>query len=72
MCENKTVLKSVCLILLKTATLRMYWVYPKKNKGQYSEIKIQNPCENEYKKYRLNGGEGYYLIHEDIVFRNCT
>ena len=39
--------------------------------GQYSEIKIQNPSGNEYKKYCLNGGECYYLI-EDIVGCNCT
>ena len=45
----------------------MYWVYPEKNVGQYSGIKVQNPCENEYKKYSLNGGEGYYLIDEDFV-----
>ena len=35
--------------------------------GQYSEMKIQNPCENEYTKYCLNGGECYYLIDETIV-----
>ena len=52
----KTVLLSVCLISLVTASFCMYWVYPEKNKGQYNEIKIQNPCENEYKKYCLKGG----------------
>ena len=40
--------------------------------GQYSEIKIQNPRENEYKKYCLNGGELYYLLDEDFVGCNCT
>ena len=72
MCEMKTVLVSVCLIVLVTASFCMYWVYPEKNVGQYSEIKNQNPCENEYKKYCLNGGECYYLIEEDIVGCHCT
>ena len=57
MCEVKTILVSVCLILLVTASFCMYWVYPEKTVRQYSEIKFQKPCENEYKKYCLNGGE---------------
>ena len=72
MCEIKTILVSVCLIVPVTASFCMYWVYPEKNVGQYSEIKVQSPCENEYKKYCLNGGECYYLIDEDIVGFNCT
>ena len=67
MCEMKTVLVSFCLILLVTASFCMYWVYAEKKVGQKSEIKIQNPCEKEYKKNWLNGGECYYLIDEDIV-----
>ena len=67
MCEMKTVLVSVCLILLVTASFCMYWVYPDENVGQYSEIKIQGPCEIEYKKYCLNDGECYYLFNENIV-----
>ena len=63
MCELKTVLVTVCLILLVTASFRMYWVYPEKNVGQYNEIQIQKPCENEYKKYCLNGGECYCLFN---------
>ena len=50
----------------------MYWINPEKKVGQYSEIKIQKPCENEYEKYCLNGGECYYLIDDDIVGCNCT
>ena len=72
MCEMKTVLVSVCLIVLVTASFCMYWVYPEKNLGQNSENKIQNPCKNEYKKYCLNGGECYYLNDEDVVGCNCT
>ena len=72
MCEMKAVLESVRLILMVTASFCMYWVYLEKKVGQYSEIKIQNPGENEYKKYCSNGGESYYLIDEDIVGCNCT
>ena len=68
----KTVLVSVCIFLLVKASFGMYWVYPEKKVGQYSEIKNQNSCENEYKKYCLNGGECYYLIDEDILGCNCT
>ena len=71
MCEIKTILVSVCLILLVTASFCMYWVYPEKNVGQYSEIIIQKSFENESKKYCLNGGECSYLIDEDIVGCNC-
>ena len=72
MCEMKTDLVSVCLILLLTASFCMYWVYRERNAGQNSEIKFQNPWENEYKKYCLNGGESYYLIDEVIVSCICT
>ena len=40
--------------------------------GQHSKIKIQCNCENECKKYCLNGGKCYYLIVEDTVGCNCT
>ena len=72
MCEMKTVLVSVCLILLVTTSFCMYWVYPEKNVGQCSEIKFQNPCRNEYKKCCLNGGDCYYPIVENTVGCNCT
>ena len=72
MWEMKTVLVSVCLILLATASFCMYWVYPVENVGQNSEIKIQNSCENEYKKSCFRGGEYHYLIDEDIVGSTCT
>ena len=71
MCEMKTALVSVCLILLVTAIFCMYWVYLEKNVGQYREIKNQNPWANEYKKFCLNGGECYYLSDEDAVGCNC-
>ena len=68
----KTILVSVCLTLLATASSCMYCVYPEKTVGQYMKIKIQNLCENEYKKFCLNGGECYYLFDENIVGCNCT
>ena len=72
MCEIKTVLVSVWLILLATASFFINWVYPEKKVGQYREIKLQNRCENEYKMYCLNGGECYYLIDEYTVGGDCT
>ena len=57
MCEMKTVLVSVCLILLVTASFCMYWIYTEKNVGENSKIKSQKPLENYYKKYCLNVGE---------------
>ena len=66
MCEMKTILVSVCLTLLVTASFCMYCVYPEKNVGQYGEIKFQKPCKNDYKNYCLNGGECYQRINEDI------
>ena len=71
MCEIKTVLVSVCLILLVTASFCIYRVFPQKNVGQHSEMKLLNPCGNEYKDYGLNG-ECYYLVDEDNVGCNCT
>ena len=62
MCEIKTFPVSVCLILLVAANFCMYWLYQEENVGQYSEIKIQNPCEIEYKNHCLNGGESHYLL----------
>ena len=51
MCEIKTVLVYVCLILLVTASFCIYRVYPEKKVGQHSETEIQNPSENEYEDY---------------------
>ena len=72
MCEMKTTLVSVCLILLVTARFCVYWLSSEEKMGQYSEKKLQNPCENEYKKYSLNSGECFHLNDEDAVGCNCT
>ena len=69
MSDIKTVL-IVAVLLLAASGLYTYQVNPKV--GQPSETKIESPCEKEYKKYCMNGGECYYLVDEDIVACNCT
>ena len=69
MCEIKTV-SIVAVLLLAAAVFYTYQLNPKV--GQDSEIKSESPCEKEYKKYFMNGGECYYLEDEDIVGCNCT
>ena len=61
MCETKAVVVSISLVLLVENKL-----------GNHSKNKSQGPCENDYKKYCLNGGDCYYLLDEDIVGCNCT
>ena len=72
MCEMTTILVSVCSILLVEASFCMYLVYSAKKVGQYSELRIQKPSENEYKKYCWRGGECYCLVDEGIVGCNFT
>ena len=69
MCEIKTVL-IVAALLLAATDFCIYQAYLKV--GHYTEIKSESPCEKEYKKYCINGGECYYLVDEDIVACNCT
>ena len=71
MCEIKTVLVIAALILAATGFCK-YHVDSGKKVGHHSEIKSESPCEKEYKKYCLNGGECYYLVDEDIVACICT
>ena len=71
MCENKTILVSVCLMLLVTASFCKYRVQPEKEVGQHSEIKVKSHCENEYKDYCLNG-KFHYLLEEDVLGCNCS
>ena len=71
MCEIKAVFIAAVLLLAATGFC-IYRVYPEKKVGQHSETKFQIPCENEYKKYPLKGGEFYNLIDEDFVACNCT
>ena len=72
MCETKAVTVSISLILLVAASFGIYQAQTEIKVGHQSKIKSQGPCENEYKKYCLNGGECYYLVDEDIVSCHCT
>ena len=69
MCEIKTVL-IVTVLLIATSGFYTCQVNPKVE--QHKEIKSESPCEKEYKKYCMNGGECFYLVDEDIAACNCT
>ena len=73
MCEAKVV-ESISLILLVAASCCIYQGHTENKVGHHSKIKSQGPCENEYKKYCLNGtrNECFYLVEKDIVGCNCT
>ena len=71
MCEIKTVL-IVAALLLAATSFCFYQANTENKVGDHREIKIESPCEKEYKKYCLNGGECYYLVDEDTVGCNCT
>ena len=72
MCETKAVVVSISLFLLVAASFCIYQAHTEIKEGQHRGIEIENPCEKEYRKYCLNGGECYYLVEEDIVACNCT
>ena len=78
MCETKAVVVSISLILLVAASFCIYQAHTEKKLGHHSKIESQGPfesqgpCQNQYKKYCLNGGEWYYLVDEYIVGCNCT
>ena len=67
MCEIKAVVVSISIILLVAASFCIYQAQTENKVGHHSKIKSQGPCENDYKKFCLNGGECYYLVDEDIV-----
>ena len=67
MCETKAVVVSKSIILLVAASFCIYQAHTENKQGQHREIKSESPCEKEYKKYGMNGGECYYLVDEDIV-----
>ena len=69
MFEIRTVLIVAALLLAATG----FCIYQANPKVEYhSQIKSESPCEKEYKKYCLNGGECFYLDDEDVVACNCT
>ena len=74
MCEIKTVI-TVAALLLAVTGFCIYQVKTEnseKKVGHHSEIKSESPCEKEYKKYCMNGGECFYLVDEDTVACSCT
>ena len=72
MLETKAVVVSISLFLLVAASFSIFQAQTENKVGHHSKIKSQSPCENEYKKYCLNGGKCSYLVDEDIVGCNCT
>ena len=60
----------VAALLLAVTGFLISLVNSEKKVGNHSEIKSESPCEKEYKKYCLNGGESSYLDDEDIVACN--
>ena len=56
MCEIRTVLIFAGLLLAATGFC-IRQANSKKNVGHHSEIKNESPCEKEYKKHCMNGGE---------------
>ena len=71
MCEIKTV-SIVAVLLIAAAGFYTYQVNSETKVAQHREIKSESPCEKQHKKYCLSGGEGYYLVDEDIVACKCT
>ena len=72
MFETKAVVVSISLILIVAANFCIYQAQTENKVGHHSKIKSQGPCENEYKKYCLDGGKCCYLVDEDIVGCNCA
>ena len=72
MCETKAVVVSISLILLVPASFCIYQPHTENKVGQHREITSESPCDKEYKKFCLNGGECFYLVDEDIMGCNCT
>ena len=72
MCEIKAVVISISLILPVATSFGIYQDHTENKVVHHSKIKTQVLCENEYKKYCLNGCDCYYLVDEDIVACNCT
>ena len=57
MCETKAVVVSISKVLIVATSFRIYQAHTENTVGHHSKIKSQGPCENEYNKYCLNGGE---------------
>ena len=70
MCEINTV--PLAAALLSAAIGFCNQVNSDKKEGHHSEIKSESPCEKEYKKQCLNGGECYNPVDEHNVACNGT
>ena len=71
MCEIEIVLNAAAFLLAPTGFC-IYHVNSETKVGHNSHLKSESPCEKEFKKFCLNGGECYYLVDEDFVGCNCT
>ena len=61
MCETKTILVSLSIILLVAFSFCIDRVHTETKAGHRSKNKSQNPCGNEFEDYCLNSG-CYYLV----------
>ena len=66
MCEVKTVIFLEAL-LLEAIGFCINQVSLEEKLGHHREIINESPCEKEYNKYCLNGGECHYLADKDIL-----
>ena len=77
MLKTKTFLVSLSKLFLVAASFCNYQVQSEKKVltekqvGHHSEIKIQSPCENEYKKHPWNC-EYCHLVDEYVVGGDCS
>ena len=72
MCETKAFEEPITKFLVVAAGFCIFQAHTEKKVGHHSKIKSQGPCENEYKKYCLNGGECYHLVDEDFLGCNSA
>ena len=68
----KSSFRSISLVLLVAASCCINQAHTENKVGRHNEIKRQGPCENEYRKWYLNGGECFFLVDEDFVGCKCT
>ena len=71
MCEKKTVLVCVCLILLVTASFCKNWVHSEKKSGTTERNQNTKSLRTKYKDKCLNV-EYYYVLDEAIVGCVCS
>ena len=71
MCEIKTVF-IVAVLMLAVIGFCIYQVKSERKVGHHSEIKSESPCEKEYKKFCLNGGQCFHLDDDDTDGCNST